>query len=265
MLKTEVGYPSEWRTYRGLLIKPDDIVGNQQRWRVFDNERRMQQVGNTETPRVWQVSPQVVNAYYNATTNVIVLPAGILQPPLFNPDADDAVNYGGIGAMIGHEIGHGFDGHGRIYDASGRMRDWWTAEDVRQFSQRARALVDQFNGYAPPGGVAVNGTRTLDENLGDLGGLSIALQAYRLSLDGKPAPVIDGLTGEQRFFMGWAQAWRTKSSDGYVRQMLLVDSHAPPEFRTNGPVGNLQAFYQAFGVKAGDKLYREPAKRVTIW
>jgi len=264
-LKPRIGYPDEWRTYRQLAIKPDDLVGNQQRWRIFDNEQRMQRVTLDPERREWLVAPQVVNAYYNATTNEMMLPAGILQPPLFNADGDDAVNYGGIGAMIGHEIGHAFDAHGRLYDANGRLRDWWTPQDVQQFLRRAQALVDQFSAFAPPGGVHVNGARTLDENLGDLGGLSIAYQAYKISLDGKPAPVIDGLTGDQRFFMGWAQAWRAKSADGYIRQMLLIDPHAPPEFRTNGPVSNIDEFYAAFGVKPGDRLYREPDKRIRIW
>jgi predicted metalloendopeptidase len=264
-LRTKIGYPDEWRTYRSLVIKADDLVGNQQRWREFDNQYRMARLGATGDRRDWVVAPQVVNAYYAPTTNEMVLPAAILQPPLFDPDADDATNYGGIGAMIGHEIGHGFDAHGRYYDATGRVRDWWTPQDVRQFLTRARALVEQFNACSPLAGMHVNGVLTLDENLGDLGGLSIAYQAYKLSLQGRPAPVIDGLTGEQRFFMGWAQAWRTKSSDGYVRQMLLLDPHAPPEFRVNGPLSNLEAFYDAFGVKPGDKLYRDPAKRVTIW
>jgi putative endopeptidase len=266
-LTTKVGYPEDWHTYRGLIIKADDLVGNQQRWRVFDNETRMNRVGEGASAdrRNWLIAPQVVNAYYNAATNEIVLPAAMLQPPLFNPEADDAVNYGGMGAIIGHEIGHAFDTHGRYRDASGRSRDWWAPQDVRQFETRTRALLEQFTAYSPPGGVRVSGALTLDENLGDLGGLSIAYQAYTLSLEGRPSPVIDGLTGEQRFFAGWAQAWRTKSSDGYVRQMLLVDPHAPPEFRTNGPLGNLQAFYDAFGVKPGDKLYREPGARVTVW
>jgi putative endopeptidase len=266
-LRTKVGYPEDWHSYRGLVIRPDDLVGNQQRWRVFDNEARMGRMaaGAGADRRDWLIAPQVVNANYNAARNEIVVPAAMLQPPLFNPEPDDAVNYGGIGAIVGHEIGHAFDAHGRFYDATGRMRDWWTPQDVREFETRARALIAQFNACTPLPGVHVNGSLTLDENLGDLGGLSIAYQAYELSLDGRPSPVIDGLTGEQRFFAGWAQAWRTKSSDGYVRQMLLVDPHAPPEFRTNGPLGNLQAFYDAFGVKAGDRLYREQGARVTIW
>jgi predicted metalloendopeptidase len=263
-LKTKVGYPDQWHSYRGLVMKPDDIVGNHHRWRVYDNDVKMQRLAG-ESSRDWLIAPQVVNAYYTPVANEIVLPAAILQPPLFNADGDDALNYGRIGAMIGHEIGHGFDLHGRFYDSQGRVRDWWTPDDVRQFEQRARALIEQFNGYSPLEGMRVNGALTLDENLGDLGGLSIAFQAYKLSLGGKPAPVINGLTGEQRFFMGWAQAWRTKSSDGYVRQMLLVDPHAPAEFRANGPVGNLQGFYDAFNLKPGDRLYREPGKRIRIW
>jgi putative endopeptidase len=264
-LTTTIGYPDEWRDYRGLAIKPDDLVGNMRRARIFENDYKMTRLGANADHSGWMITPQVVDAYYNAATNEIVLPAAILQPPLFNLEADDAVNYGGIGAMIAHEIGHGFDTHGRFYDANGATRDWWTPRDVQQFQARTRALVDQFNAYSPIDGMHVNGVRTLDENLGDLGGLSIAYQAYKISLGGRPAPVIDGLTGEQRFFMGWAQAWRAKSSDGYVRQMLRLDPHAPPQFRANGPLSNLQAFYDAFGLKPGDRLYREPDQRIRIW
>jgi predicted metalloendopeptidase len=213
----------------------------------------------------WLMTPQTVNAYYNPVKNEIVFPAAILQPPFFNVEADDAVNYGAIGAVIGHEIGHGFDDQGRRYDGDGRLRDWWTPEDETEFQKRAKLLVDQFAAYSPVPGLYVNGELTLGENIGDLGGLSIAYQAWKLSLGGRPSPVIDGLTGEQRLFMGWAQAWRLKAREEYLRRQLLADPHSPAEYRANGPLGNIPAFYEAFDVKPGDKLFREPAVRVRIW
>jgi predicted metalloendopeptidase len=211
------------------------------------------------------MTPQTLNAYYNAAMNEIVFPAAILQAPLFDLNADDAVNYGAIGAVIGHEIGHGFDDQGRKYDGDGLLRDWWTPTDEAEFKKRTDVLVQQFNGFSPLPGVHVNGELTLGENIGDLGGLSIAYKAWKLSLGGRPAPVIDGLTGDQRYFMGWAQAWRGKARDAYLQQQVLADPHSWYEFRVNGPVANIDAFYDAFGVKPGDKLYREPAMRVRIW
>jgi putative endopeptidase len=211
------------------------------------------------------MSPQTVNAYYNPVKNEIVFPAAILQPPFFDATADDAVNYGSIGAVIGHEIGHGFDDQGRRFDGDGKLRDWWKEADETEFQKRAKILVEQFNGYSPIPGMNTNGELTLGENIGDLGGLSIAYRAYKISLGGKPGPVIDGLTGDQRFFMGWAQAWRAKAREAYLRRQVLADPHAWAEFRANGPLGNIAGFYEAFNVKPGDKLYREPERRVKIW
>jgi predicted metalloendopeptidase len=211
------------------------------------------------------MTPQTINAYYNPVKNEIVFPAAILQPPFFDATAEDAVNYGAIGAVIGHEIGHGFDDQGRRFDGAGKLRDWWKPADETEFQKRAKILVEQFNGYSPVAGATINGEFTLGENIGDLGGLAIAYKAWKISLGGKPSPVIDGLTGDQRFFMGWAQAWRAKAREAYLRRQILADPHAAAEFRANGPLGNIQAFYDAFGVKPGDKLYREPDKRVRIW
>jgi predicted metalloendopeptidase len=267
-LGMNVGYPDVWRDYTGLVVKPDDLVGNLTRARLFDNDHRMSRLRDADAGPAaaeWLITPQTVNAYYNPALNEIVLPAAMLQPPLFTPGADDAVNYGAIGAVIGHEIGHGFDGLGRMFDASGAARDWWTPADERAFRVRAARLVDQFNAESPLPGLHVNGVLTLGENIGDLGGLSIAYQAYHLSLGGKPAPVIDGLTGDQRFFIGWARIWRSKYRDEYLRQTLLAQPYAPERYRANGPVANLDAFYAAFDVKPGDAMYRAPADRVTVW
>jgi predicted metalloendopeptidase len=264
-LATKVGYPDQWRDYTGFVVKADDLIGNLQRGRTFDNEYRMATVRLSADHGNWLITPQTVNAYYNPMLNEIVIPAAMLQPPLFDVDADDAVNYGAIGAVIGHEIGHAFDGLGRQFDASHHARDWWKPADEAEFRTRALRLVRQFDGYSPAAGLHVNGLLTLGENVGDLGGLSIAHRAYTLSLKGKPSPVIDGLTGDQRFFLGWAQIWRSKMRDEYIRQMVLAVPYAPPAFRANGPLSNLQEFYDAFEVKAGDKLYRAPGDRVKIW
>jgi len=264
-LATKVGYPDQWRDYTGFVVKADDLIGNLQRGRKFENEYRMATVRLTADHGNWLITPQTVNAYYNPMLNEIVIPAAMLQPPLFDMDADDAVNYGAIGAVIGHEIGHAFDGLGRQFDASHHARDWWKPADEAEFRTRALRLISQFDAYSPAPGLHVNGLLTLGENVGDLGGLSIAHRAYLLSLKGKPPPVIDGLTGDERFFLGWAQIWRSKMRDEYVRQMVLAVPYAPPAFRANGPLSNLQGFYDAFRVKAGDKLYREPGDRIKIW
>ena len=211
------------------------------------------------------MTPQTVNAYYSPLDNKIVFPAGILQPPFFDVTADDAVNYGAIGAVIGHEIGHGFDDSGRQFDGSGGMRDWWQPTDDQQFRQRAAQLTEQYDAYAPLPGLHVNGKFTLGENIGDLAGLGIAYRAYQRSLKGRPSPVMDGFTGEQRFFIGFAQIWRRKTTDAQLRNQLLTDPHSPAEYRVNGPVSNIDAFYKQFDVSAADKLYRPPDKRVRIW
>jgi endothelin-converting enzyme len=209
--------------------------------------------------------PQTVNAFYRPGLNEIIIPAAMLQPPLFQMDADDAVNYGSIGAVIGHELGHGFDERGRNFDGAGARRDWWTPQDAHAFQQQCALLVEQFSGYRSIDGMRVNGSLTLGENIGDLSGLALAYRAYRISLKGKTPAVIDGFTGDQRFFLGWAQVWRTVLRDEYLRQWLLWMPHAPPEYRANGPVRNIDAFYAAFNVKPGDKLYVDPGKRVRIW
>ncbi len=261
----KIGYPMKWKSYAALDIKGDDLIGNVERANALEHEYQVSKLGKPVNRDEWLMTPQTVNAYYNPVKNEIVFPAAILQPPFFDATADDAVNYGSIGAVIGHEIGHGFDDQGRRFDGDGKLRDWWTPEDEAEFQKRAKLLVEQFNGYSPLPGMNVNGELTLGENIGDLGGLSIAYQAYKLSLKGKPSPVIDGLTGDQRFFMGWAQAWRMKGREEYLRRQVLADPHAWAEFRANGPLGNIPAFYEAFGVKPEDKLFIAPEKRVKIW
>jgi predicted metalloendopeptidase len=262
---SKIGYPSKWRDYSALKIAPNDLVGNADRANRLESEYQIAKIGRPADREEWLMTPQTVNAYYNPVKNEIVFPAAILQKPFFDVMADDAVNYGGIGAVIGHEIGHGFDDQGRRYDGDGRLRDWWRPADEAEFSKRAERLIDQFNQYSPVPGVTINGALTVGENIGDLGGLSIAHRAWTISLQGRPSPTIDGLTGDQRFFMGWAQAWRAKAREDYLRRQVLADPHAWAEFRTNGPVSNIDAFYAAFNVRPGDKLYRAPAERVKIW
>ena len=264
-LRVRVGHPDEWRTYAGLQIRAGDLVGNVERAERFENAFRLARLGGSGADGHWTVTPQSINAYYTPALNEIVLPAAILQPPLFDPEAEDAVNYGGIGALIAHEIGHALDLRGRYFDHNGGLSDWWTADDVNRFETRARALVEQFNGYSPIPGAFVNGESTLAENVGDIGGLAVALRAYRASLRGGAAPVLDGFTGEQRLLIRWAQMWRAKMRDDYVRHMLLLERHAPPRFRAHGAVVHLDAFHEAFGVQPGDALYRPPSGRVRIW
>jgi putative endopeptidase len=263
--KAKIAYPNRWRDYSALTIKSEDLLGNMERAARVEHEYQIGKLKKPVDHEEWLMSPQTVNAYYNPVKNEIVFPAAILQAPFFDFEADDAVNYGAIGAVIGHEIGHGFDDQGRRFDGTGALRDWWTPADEAEFQKRTKLLVDQFSVLSPAAGLTVNGELTLGENIGDLGGLSIAYKAWKLSLKGKPSPVIDGFTGDQRVFMGWAQAWRTKAREQYLRQMVMSDPHAPAEFRANAPLGNIPGFYEAFGVKPGDKLYREPAKRVKIW
>jgi len=261
----KIAYPPKWRDYSALQVKADDLVGNVERANRVEHDYQIGKLGKPVDRDEWLMTPQTVNAYYNPVKNEIVFPAAILQPPFFDVTADDAVNYGAIGAVIGHEIGHGFDDQGRRFDGDGKLRDWWKPEDETEFQKRAKLLIEQFNAFTPLPGVHVNGELTLGENIGDLGGLSIAYRAWKLSLDGKPSPVLDGFTGDQRFFMGWAMAWRAKARNEYLQQQVLADPHAWAEFRANGPLGNIPAFYEAFGVKAGDKLFVAPEKRVKIW
>ncbi len=264
----KVAYPEKWRDYSALVIDRDDLYGNYQRGYAVNHDRELAKLGGPVDRDEWFMTPQTVNAYYNPGMNEIVFPAAILQPPFFDADADDAANYGGIGAVIGHEIGHGFDDQGAKYDGDGNLVDWWTDDDRTEFGARTKALIEQYEAYTPRAldtGHHVNGAFTVGENIGDLGGLSIALLAYQLSLNGEPAPVIDGLTGVQRVFYGWAQVWRTKSRDAEAIRRLAVDPHSPPEFRCNGVIRNVDAFYDAFDVAEDDALYLEPHSRVRIW
>jgi putative endopeptidase len=264
----KVGYPAKWRDYSTLEIDRTDLYGNYQRGYVVNHDRELAKLGGPVDRDEWFMTPQTVNAYYNPGMNEIVFPAAILQPPFFDAEADDAANYGGIGAVIGHEIGHGFDDQGAKYDGDGNLVDWWTDDDRTEFGARTKALIEQYDAYTPRGldaGHHVNGAFTVGENIGDLGGLSIALLAYQLSLQGEPAPVIDGLTGVQRVFYGWAQVWRTKSRAAEAIRRLAVDPHSPPEFRCNGVIRNIDAYYDAFDVGEGDALFLEPERRVRIW
>jgi predicted metalloendopeptidase len=264
----KIGYPAKWRDYSTLVIERDDLYGNYRRGAVVSSEREIAKLGGPVDRDEWFMTPQTVNAYYNPGMNEIVFPAAILQPPFFDADADDAANYGGIGAVIGHEIGHGFDDQGAKYDGDGNLVDWWTDDDRTEFGARTKKLIEQYDEFVPRAladGHHVNGAFTVGENIGDLGGLSIALLAYQLSLDGKPAPAIDGLTGVQRVFFGWAQVWRTKSRDAEAIRRLAVDPHSPPEFRCNGVIRNMDAFYEAFEVDESDALYLDPQRRVRIW
>jgi putative endopeptidase len=264
-LKTKVGYPRVWRSYRGLEIRPDDLVGNVQRAQRFESERRIASLASRGDRGEWLMTPQTVNAYYSHALNEIVLPAAMLQQPFFDAGADDAVNYGRLGAIVGHEIGHGFDERGRRFDGRGAVRDWWSPPDAERFLLLSRAVSSQASAYSPLPGLRVNGELTLGENVGDLGGLSIAFRAYMLSLEGRKAPVIDGYSGQQRFFIGWAQIWRAKVRPEFLRQTLATSPYAPAELRANGPASNLSGFHEAFSVKPEDKLYREPETRVKIW
>ena len=261
----KIGYTDEWRDYSKMNITAGDLLGNIKSAAEYEYNRNLNKLDTPVDKNEWFMNPQTVNAYYNPTWNEIVFPASILQPPFFNMNADDAVNYGGIGAVIGHEIGHGFDDQGRQYDGDGNLSDWWTEEDAEKFDVRKNALAAQYDGYVVIDGLTINGQFTSGENIGDLGGLSIAHLAYKMSLEGKEAPVIDGLTGDQRFFLGWAQVWRSKARDAEAKQRLTVDPHSPPKFRTNGAPVNVPAFYEAFDVKEGDGMYLPPEDRVKIW
>ena len=262
---TKIGYPDKFRSYAGLDLKPNDLVGNAERANRFEADFQTAKLGKPVDRGLWLMNPQDVNAYYNPVQNEIVFPAAILQAPFFNFKADDAVNYGGIGAVIGHEIGHGFDDQGRQYDGDGKLRDWWTKADATEFDKRAKMLIAQFNAFEALPGLHVNGELTLGENIGDLGGLSIAFKAYKLSLGGKPSTTMDGFTGEQRVFMGWTQAWRSKMRDEYLRVIVTSNEHAPSQYRGGNPLTNIDAFYDAFGLKPGDKMFRKPEERVRIW
>ncbi len=264
-LTTKIGYPDKWQDWATLEIRRDDLLGNVQRSATVDHDRRLARLGGPIDRTEWLMTPQTVNAYYYPPANEIVFPAAILQPPFFDVTADDAVNYGAIGAVIGHEISHGFDDQGRHYDGTGNLREWWTDVDDQEFRKRTAGLVEQYNAYSPMADLHVNGELTLGENIADLSGLTVAYRAYRLSLGQKEAPVIDGYTGDQRFFMGWAQVWARKYRDDDTRRRLLTDPHSPSEYRANGVLINMPEFQAAFDIKEGDALYRKPEERVKIW
>lgn len=261
----KIGYPEVWKDYSSLQIRRGDLVGNVRRAAEWHWQFQVARLDKSVDRAEWQMTPQEVNAYYNPLNNEIVFPAAILQPPFFDPDADAAVNYGAIGAVIGHEIGHGFDDQGRKFAPDGSLKDWWTQQDAAVFNSKVARLIKQFSAFEALPGLHVNGANTVGENIGDLGGINMAHHAYQLSLHGQPAPVIDGLSGDQRFFLSWAQIWRAKMRDGALREQVMSNEHAPAYFRVNGPVANVDAWYQAFDVRPGDKLYIKPEDRVSIW
>ncbi len=261
----KIGYPDQWRDYSDLTVSADDLLGNVWRGRSFEYDRNLGKLGGTVDRGEWYMTPQTVNAYHNANMNEIVFPAAILQPPFFDMAADDAVNYGGIGAVIGHEIGHAFDDQGRKFDGDGNLRDWWSDIDAAAFQERANRLIAHYAAFETVAGLHVNGELTLGENIGDLTGLTLAYRAYLKSLNGEEAPVIDGLSGAERFFIGYAQIWRTKTRDETLRSNLLSDPHAPSAVRVNGPLVHVPAFYETFGVTEGDRMWLAVEERVQVW
>jgi len=264
-LNVKIAYPDKWRDYSPLVVRPDDLVADVEAGRGFGWLRQVSRLNSPVDRDEWYMNPQTVNAYYDSNLNEMVFPAGILQPPFFDPAADPAVNFGGIGAVIGHEMTHGFDDEGRKYDGAGVLSDWWTDADAAQFDARAAVLGRQFDAYEPFPGVHVKGNLTMGENIADLGGALVALDAYHDYLGGRPAPVIDGFTGDQRFFLSYAQSWRDKSTDASIRQQVVSNPHAPVEYRVNGIVRNMDAWYDAFNVKPIDELFLPPDERVRIW
>jgi len=261
----KIGYPDEWRSYDGLELVAGDLYGNVERSAAFEWAWNLGKLDRPVNPLEWGMTPQTVNAYYNPPRNEIVFPAAILQAPFFDPRADPAVNYGGIGAVIGHEITHGFDDQGRKTDGDGVLRDWWTPEDAARFTERAAVLGAQYSALSPIEGANVNGDLTMGENIADLGGLLLALDAYHMSLNGQPAPVLNGLTGDQRVFLGWAQVWRSNARNEYLLQQVTTDPHSPEQYRAGATVRNVDAWYAAFGVKPGDEQYLAPEARARIW
>ena len=260
-----VGYPEKFKDYSKLQMKADDLYGNVKRSSAFEWEYQLSDLGKPVDRKKWAMSPATVNAYNGGLENKIVSPAGILQPPYFDPGADAAVNYGAIGAIIGHEIMHGFDDQGRKIDENGAIRDWWTKADAERFKALTTELGKQYAAYEAAPGVFINGDLTMGENIGDMSGLEVAYEAYKMSLGGKPAPVIDGLTGDQRFFLAFAQAWRGEQRDDAIKTQVASDPHSPRRYRVIGPLRNLDAWYGAFGVTANSKFYIPPEKRVRIW
>jgi putative endopeptidase len=260
-----VGYPDTWRSYAGLTVVPGDLYGNVVRAGLFNNAYQMADLGKPVDRKKWAMNPQTVNAYNGGLENKIVFPAGILQAPFFDPNADDAVNYGAIGGVIGHEIIHGFDDQGRKIDATGAVRDWWTPEDAKRFEEQAKIFGAQYAAFEVVPGAFINPDLTMGENIADLGGISIALDAYRASLGGTAAPVLDGLNGDQRVFLGWAQVWRAKAREASLRNQVATDPHSPAKYRAFAPLRNVDAWYSTFNVQAGEKLYIAPEKRARLW
>ncbi|MGH6952128.1 MAG: M13 family metallopeptidase, partial [Vitreimonas sp.] len=263
--RPKIGYPDRWKDYSDLEVRAGDAYGNNKRYQIWDWNFDLGRLGRASDRDEWFMTPQTVNAYYNPVFNEIVFPAAILQPPFFDPNADPAVNYGAIGGVIGHEMGHGFDDQGAKSDARGVLRDWWNANDVAAFTQVTDRLVEQYNGFSPLEGINVNGRLTLGENIGDNGGLQVSYHAYTLHLAGQPAETLDGIGGDQRFFLGWAQAWRSLIRDEALRNQVMTDPHSPAIYRCNGTVRNMDAWYSAFDVQPGEALFLPPADRVTIW
>ncbi|AMC34653.1 M13 family metallopeptidase [Janthinobacterium sp. B9-8] len=261
----KIGYPEQWIDYSTLDIKADDLLGNLQRAKLFERARDFDKLGKPIDRKEWGMTPQTVNAYYNPSMNEIVFPAAILQAPFFDPSADDAVNYGAIGGVIGHEISHGFDDQGSQYDGDGNLKNWWGKQDSKAFKALTSKLVAQYDAYEAIPGKHVNGKLTLGENIADLSGLAVAYKAYQLSLAGKPSAKIDGYSGEQRFFLGWSQVWASKMREPMTLQLLLTDPHSPGQFRANGAAVNSDAFYKAFNVKEGDAMYKPSKERIRIW
>jgi putative endopeptidase len=261
----KIGYPETWRDYSGLRLDAGDLYGNALRASAFEWRRDVDRLNEPVDKKEWGMTPQTVNAYYNFANNEIVFPAAILQPPFFDPDADPAINYGGIGGVIGHEISHGFDDQGRKSDGDGVLRDWWTPEDNAKFQAQAARLGAQYSAFEPLPGLKLNGALSMGENIGDMGGLSLGYDAYIASLKGQPAPIVDGFTGQQRVFLGWAQVWRSKMRDEALRQQVVTGPHSPPYYRVNGTIRNLPGWYEAFAIQPGDKLYISPADRADIW
>jgi putative endopeptidase len=264
----KIGYPDKWKDYSSIAISREDLISNVKNVSSWEFDYHANKIGQPIDKDEWHMTPQTVNAYYNPGLNEIVFPAAILQPPFFSPLADDAINFGGIGAVIGHEIGHGFDDQGSKYDGDGKLVSWWTSGDREAFEALTKSLIDQYSALSPAqlgDEHKVNGELTIGENIGDLGGLGIAWKAYLLSLNGQEPPVIDGLTAAQRFLMSWAQCWRAKSRDEIAIQRLATDPHSPPEFRCNQVVKNLDLFHEAFGTSSQDEMWLEPKDRVVIW
>ncbi len=264
-ITVKIGYPAKWLDYSAYKVSPTDLFGNRLRANAFRWHREVARLFQPVDHAEWDVTPQTVNAYYFPANNEIVFTAAILQPPFFDPDADAAINYGGIGGSIGHEISHGFDDHGRKFNGKGILTDWWTTEDASRFNEQAARLGAQYSAFEPLPGAHVNGTLTMGENIGDMGGLSLALDAYQGSLKSQPAPIVDGFTGDQRVFLGWAQIYRQKLRDDILRQRIVAAPHSPPQYRVNGTIRNIDGWYSAFDIKPTDPLYIAPEKRVRIW